>query len=169
MENIKNFKTQTFNLNGFNNPFVIKNKFNINSNQGLIHVFYGDNKEPVGNLNYFVYLDDESSYIYLASISVNPSLRSCGIGKHIITYLEKLAQINNIDHITAYMNISLKLNPSLDAVIKRKKFYENLGYSISKPKELSDIYILEKEKEKFLSSSCQQNIKFTPLKEKTKK
>lgn len=137
-----------------NTIITIKNQQNTENEYTLI-AYDSTNGIELGYLSYILW----NGTIFFPNLNVDSKFRNLRVGTTLITELEIIALENNINSISSYVNLSSKTAFDLTASLKRKNFYENLGFSFKVIPNSNNLFEISKSSNKFLTTGKQLDIK----------
>lgn len=142
-----------------NQIFIIKN-FQLDEQNFLLNVYLPNMEKEIGKLEYII----NNNSIFFPNLKVDAEFRNLKIGTALITQLEKIAIQLGISKIESYINLRQTLTQPLTIVLKRKNFYDKLGFTCEAINNVDGMFIITKQKEKFLKTNPQQNLKLKEIK-----
>lgn len=142
-----------------NQIFIIKN-FQVDEQNFLLNVYLPNMEKEIGKLEYII----NNNSIFFPNLKVDAEFRNLKIGTALITQLEKIAIQLGISKIESYINLRQTLTQPLTIVLKRKNFYDKLGFTCEAINNVDGMFAIAKSKEKFLKTNKQQNLKLKEIK-----
>ena len=142
-----------------NQIFIIKN-FQVDEQNFLLNVYLPNMEKEIGELEYII----NNNSIFFPNLKVDAEFRNLKIGTALITQLEKIAMQLGMNKIESYINLRQTLTQPLTVVLKRKNFYDKLGFTCEAINNVDGIFIITKQKDKFLKTTPQQNLKLKAIK-----
>lgn len=142
-----------------NQIFIIKN-FQLDEQNFLLNVYLANMEKEIGELEYIL----NNNSIFFPNLKVDAEFRNLKIGTALITQLEKIAMQLGMNKIESYINLRQTLTQPLTVVLKRKNFYDKLDFTCEAINNVDGMFIITKQKDKFLKTNPQQNLKLKEIK-----